>query len=161
MKAINIMIVAHDDKKHFHIHIMLNKVHLETLRAHTPYRDWFTLDAAVRFLEAKHGWAHTPGPMRWDEESNRLYCNRDPSAMRFDLSNNIRLEPLHNLNITRIRNHSRPMCDERLLRAWAHCLRDGMSHGMTCIAFSRRRISDLRRENQADIPSLPLTTTSG
>ena len=65
------MIVAHDDKKHFHIHIMLNKVHLETLRAHTPYRDWFTLDAAVRFLEAKHGWTHTPGPMRWDEESKK------------------------------------------------------------------------------------------
>jgi len=65
------IIVAHDDKKHFHIHIMLNKVHMETLRAHTPYRDWFTLDAAVRFLEAKHGWAHTPGPMRWDEESKK------------------------------------------------------------------------------------------
>jgi len=65
------IIVAHDDKKHFHIHIMLNKVHLETLRAHTPYRDWFTLDAAVRFLEAKHGWAHTPGPMRWDEDTQQ------------------------------------------------------------------------------------------
>jgi hypothetical protein len=65
------MIVAHDDKRHFHIHIMLNKVHLETLRAHTPYRDWFTLDAAARFLEAKYGWAHTPGPMRWDEESKK------------------------------------------------------------------------------------------
>jgi len=65
------LIVAHDDKKHFHIHIMLNKVHLETLRAHTPYRDWFTLDAAVRFLEAKHGWAHTPGPMRWEEDTQK------------------------------------------------------------------------------------------
>jgi hypothetical protein len=65
------MIVAHDDKKHFHIHIMLNKVHLESLRAHTPYRDWFTLDASVRFLEAKHGWAHTPGPMRWDEDTQQ------------------------------------------------------------------------------------------
>jgi len=50
---------------------MLNKVHLETLRAHTPYRDWFTLDAAVRFLEAKHGWTHTPGPMRWDEDTQQ------------------------------------------------------------------------------------------
>jgi hypothetical protein len=50
---------------------MLNKVHMETLRAHTPYRDWFTLDAAVRYLEAKHGWTHTPGPMRWDEESKK------------------------------------------------------------------------------------------
>jgi hypothetical protein len=65
------MIVAHDDKKHFHIHIMLNKVHMETLRAHTSYRDWFTLDAAVRFLEAKHGWSHTPGPMRWDEDTQK------------------------------------------------------------------------------------------
>jgi hypothetical protein len=62
------MIVAHDDKKHFHIHIMVNKVHPETFKAHTPYRNWLTLDAAVRALEAKHGWTHTRGPIRWDEE---------------------------------------------------------------------------------------------
>ena len=72
------MIVAHDDKKHFHIHIMLNKVHLESLRAHTPYRDWFTLDASVRFLEAKHGWAHTPGPMRWDEDTQQAVFQSRP-----------------------------------------------------------------------------------
>ncbi len=65
------MVVAHDDKKHFHIHIMVNKVHPETFKAHTPYRNWLTLDAAVRFLEAKYGWAHTPGPTRWDEESKQ------------------------------------------------------------------------------------------
>ena len=65
------IIVAHDDKKHFHIHIMLNKVHPETLRAHTPYRNWLALDAAARFLEAKHGWSHTPGMTRWDEESKQ------------------------------------------------------------------------------------------
>src|ERR1035437_6636528 len=65
------MIVAHDDKKHFHIHIMVNKVHPETLRAHTPYRNWLALDAAARFLEAKHGWSHTPGMTRWDEESKQ------------------------------------------------------------------------------------------
>jgi len=80
------MIVAHDDKKHFHIHIMLNKVHLETLRAHTTYRDWFTLDAAVRFLEAKHGWAHTPGPMRWDEDTQQavLQSRSERNASRSD-----------------------------------------------------------------------------
>jgi len=65
------MIVAHDDRKHFHIHIMVNKVHPETFKAHTPYRNWLTLDAAMRSLEAKHGWTHTPGPTRWDEESQR------------------------------------------------------------------------------------------
>ena len=65
------MIVAHDDKKHFHIHIMVNKVHPETLRAPTPYRNWLALDAAARLLEAKYGWAHTPGMTRWDEESKQ------------------------------------------------------------------------------------------
>jgi len=56
---------AHD------IHVMLNKIHPETYRAHTPSFSWLTLDAAMRFLEAKHGWAHTPGPTRWDEESKQ------------------------------------------------------------------------------------------
>jgi hypothetical protein len=65
------MVVAHDDKKHFHIHIMVNKVHPETFKAHTPYRNWLTLDAAMRVLEAKYGWKHTAGPTRWDEESKQ------------------------------------------------------------------------------------------
>jgi hypothetical protein len=47
---------------------MVNRVHPETYKAHTPYRDWITLDGAVRYLEAKYGWSHTPGPMRWDED---------------------------------------------------------------------------------------------
>ncbi len=65
------VIIAHDDKKHFHVHIMVNKIHPVTYRAHTPFFSWLTLDAAVRFLEAKHGWAHTPGPTRWDEASQQ------------------------------------------------------------------------------------------
>ena len=65
------MVVAHDDKKHFHIHIMVNKVHPQTLRAPTRYNNWLALDAAARFLEAKYGWAHTPGMTRWDEESKQ------------------------------------------------------------------------------------------
>jgi len=66
------MIVAHDDRKHFHIHIMVNKVHPVTFKAHTPYRNWFTLDAAMRVLEAKYGWTHTAGPTRWDEETKQV-----------------------------------------------------------------------------------------
>jgi Relaxase/Mobilisation nuclease domain/Large polyvalent protein-associated domain 7 len=65
------VVVAHDDKKHFHIHIMLNKVHPETHKAHTPYRNWITLDAAVRTLEAKYGWSHTVGPTRWDAATQK------------------------------------------------------------------------------------------
>jgi hypothetical protein len=62
------VLVAHEDKKHFHIHVMVNRVHPETYKTRTPYRDWITLDGAVRHLEAKYGWSHTPGPMRWDED---------------------------------------------------------------------------------------------
>jgi len=65
------MVVAHDDRAHFHIHIMVNKVHPETYRALTPFRNWLTLDAAARVLEAKYGWAHTTGPTRWEEESKQ------------------------------------------------------------------------------------------
>jgi len=50
---------------------MVNKVHPETFKAHTPYRNWLTLNAAMRALEAKHGWTHTAGPTRWDEESKQ------------------------------------------------------------------------------------------
>jgi hypothetical protein len=62
------VLVAHDDKKHFHIHAMVNKVHPESYIAHTPTYSWLTLDGAVRQLEAKYGWSHTLGPMRWDED---------------------------------------------------------------------------------------------
>jgi hypothetical protein len=50
---------------------MVNKVHPETYRAHTPTYSWLTLDGAVRHLEAKYGWSHTLGPMRWDEASQQ------------------------------------------------------------------------------------------
>jgi hypothetical protein len=79
------MIVAHDDKKHFHIHIMVNKVHPETLRAPTRYNNWLALDSAARLLEAKYGWAHTPGMTRWDEESKQAVplSRSERNALRY------------------------------------------------------------------------------
>jgi hypothetical protein len=79
------MIVAHDDKKHFHIHIMVNKVHPETLRAPTRYNNWLALDAAARLLEAKYGWAYTPGMTRWDEESKQAVpiSRSERNALRY------------------------------------------------------------------------------
>jgi hypothetical protein len=65
------VLVAHEDKKHFHVHVMVNRVHPETYKAHTPFRDWITLDSAARHLEAKYGWSHTAGPMRWDEATQK------------------------------------------------------------------------------------------
>src|ERR1017187_1680201 len=50
---------------------MVNKVHPVTYRAHTPTYSWLSLDGAVRHLEAKYGWSHTLGPMRWDEATQK------------------------------------------------------------------------------------------
>jgi len=60
------LIVAHDDKAHFHVHIMLNKVHPETTRAHTPLRDMLILDKALREIEHEQGWKESVGHYRWD-----------------------------------------------------------------------------------------------
>ena len=62
------LIVAHDDKKHFHIHVMVNKVNPVTLRVHNPHQNWPTLHKVARTLEAKYGWQHTPGLARWDDQ---------------------------------------------------------------------------------------------
>ena len=65
------IVVAHDDKAHFHVHIMVNKVHPETLNALTPHQSHTKLHAAARTLEAKYGWKHTRGLVRWDDEAQR------------------------------------------------------------------------------------------
>jgi hypothetical protein len=65
------MIVAHDDKKHFHIHVMVNKVHPETLRATTPHQSHTLLHTAARQLETKYNWAHTSGLARWDADTEQ------------------------------------------------------------------------------------------
>ena len=65
------IIVAHDDKKHFHIHVMVNKVHPETLRATTPHQSHTLLHTAARQLETKYNWAHTPGLARWDADTEQ------------------------------------------------------------------------------------------
>ena len=64
---------------------MVNKVHPETLRAPTRYNNWLALDSAARFLEAKYGWAHTPGMTRWDEESKQAVpiSRSERNALRY------------------------------------------------------------------------------
>lgn len=61
------LVVAHDDRRHFHIHIMVNKVHPETFKVNDPHQSWITLDKTVRKLEATYGWKHTPGLTRWND----------------------------------------------------------------------------------------------
>jgi hypothetical protein len=139
------MVVAHDDKKHFHIHIMVNKVHPQTLRAPTRYNNWLALDAAARLLEAKYGWAHTPGMTRWDEESKQAVpiSRSERNALR-----TARQQPTGaaaNLNIITMQESLQSYVRREVAPVYATSGPTECHVGPTSIVFSQRLISDLRK----------------
>lgn len=46
---------THVNTDNVHLHAAYNKVHPETLKVHTPYKDFFTLSTVCRQLEKKYG----------------------------------------------------------------------------------------------------------
>ena len=69
------LIAAHDDKEHFHVHVMLNRVHPETAKAHNPRLTQLTLHRLARELEHEFGWAEADGLYRWDRQRNEPVRN--------------------------------------------------------------------------------------
>src|SRR5579875_5736 len=65
------LIVAHADREHFHVHVMVNRVHPETYRAHYPEFSKRSLDRALREIEAEQGWKPSPGLYRWEPQLGR------------------------------------------------------------------------------------------
>ena len=65
------MAVAHADTDHFHVHIMVNRVHPETYKANAP--EWLhkSLDKACREIEAVQGWAESNGLYKWDKQQGK------------------------------------------------------------------------------------------
>jgi len=53
--------------EHFTVHIMVNRVHPETFKEHTPSWLYLALSITARELEAKYGWQPTRGMVRWDD----------------------------------------------------------------------------------------------
>lgn len=69
------LIVPHEDKDHFHVHMMLNRVHPESAKAHNPRLSLLTLHRVARELEHEFGWSETEGLFRWDKERNQAVRN--------------------------------------------------------------------------------------
>lgn len=65
------MAVAHADTESFHVHVMANRVHPETYRAHYPEWLYKSLDKACREIEAEQGWQHSNGLYKWDEDKGQ------------------------------------------------------------------------------------------
>jgi hypothetical protein len=72
---------AHSDTEHFHVHVMVNRVHPETYRAHYPQFSKRSLDKVLREIEAEQGWKHSRGLYHWDERTRQAVRNT-PEQMR-------------------------------------------------------------------------------
>ena len=78
------LVVSHNDREHFHVHVLINRVHPETYRAHTPLFSKRELDKSLREIEHAQGWTQSPGLYRWDSQLGRAVKNsrEDMEAQR-------------------------------------------------------------------------------
>ena len=83
---------AHSDTGHFHVHVMVNRVHPETYKAHYPQFSKRSLDKTLREIEADQGWKHSHGLYRWDEKLQRSLKNT-PEQMREQRESSIEKQP--------------------------------------------------------------------
>ncbi len=69
----------HRDTDNVHLHVVVNRVNLETGRAVHPGLSYLKLDRCMRELELKQGWQHDPGPYVVIERGGRHVIERDRS----------------------------------------------------------------------------------
>lgn len=62
--------IGHSDTASYHVHVMVNRVHPETYKAHAPQWSHYSLDEACRRLEHLYGWQEARGLYRWDNVLN-------------------------------------------------------------------------------------------
>ncbi len=69
------LVVAHDDREHFHVHVLINRIHPETYKAHYPPFSKRELDKSLREIEHAQKWKSSPGLYRWDSQLGRAVKN--------------------------------------------------------------------------------------
>ncbi|HEU4453279.1 MAG TPA: relaxase/mobilization nuclease domain-containing protein, partial [Longimicrobium sp.] len=79
--------VGHEDRRHPHLHLAVNRVHPVTLRAWDATRDWPRIERALREIERDMGFRETPGRLaptpdgRWCDNARAMPVG----ARRFEL----------------------------------------------------------------------------
>src|SRR5690606_14584799 len=56
-----VLIVAHGDTRHRHVHLMVNRVHPDTLRAWDDRHDYARIERSLRVQERELGLREVPG----------------------------------------------------------------------------------------------------
>jgi hypothetical protein len=54
------VLLAHNDNPRPHVHVMLNRVHPETLKTWDNKHDWRRIEAILRAVEREEGWRRVP-----------------------------------------------------------------------------------------------------
>lgn len=57
-----VMVVAHDDTQHFHVHVMVNRIHPDTHKSWKQGLSKIALEQAMARLSIEHGFEVVPGP---------------------------------------------------------------------------------------------------
>lgn len=65
------LLVAHDDKDHQHVHVMVNRIHPETARAWKPSHDYARIESSLRKQELERGFRQVPGRHAGSEGRSR------------------------------------------------------------------------------------------
>lgn len=69
----------HQDTDNVHLHVVANRVNLETGRAVHPGLSYLKLDRCMRELELRQGWRHDRGPYTVVERDGQPFIERDRS----------------------------------------------------------------------------------
>lgn len=56
-----VLMVAHNDHAHAHVHLMVNRVHPETFRAWDRWKDYHTIESSLRSIERDYGLYQVDG----------------------------------------------------------------------------------------------------
>ncbi|CFX05554.1 Relaxase/mobilization nuclease family protein [Candidatus Filomicrobium marinum] len=72
------IVIAHDDTRHAHVHVVINRVHPDTTKAWNRQQDWVRLETSLARQAKAHGLLFVPGRHNSKELSQQPRDARDP-----------------------------------------------------------------------------------
>lgn len=72
------VVIAHDDTRHAHVHVVVNRVHPDTGKAWNRQQDWVRLEQSLARQAAQHGLLFVPGRHNTDRLQGQPRKARDP-----------------------------------------------------------------------------------
>lgn len=72
------IVIAHQDTRHAHVHVVINRVHPDTGKAWNRQQDWVRLEQSLARQATQHGLIFVPGRHNTDQLQDQPRKARDP-----------------------------------------------------------------------------------